>query len=200
MSGSLPGVPDVDMAAAVLAGLSSPANVQPLPEYGILPSASIAAMNTIAGFIHDDYHGEGSLRLSFNATMRSWQEMGKKSIFLLPAIPLADGENLSMSFLDDSIVELWQLRGKPTSTTTFAMLVGLAGKGDQVFNTLAVGTRVTVKTPTYFLMAVEELEEVAMQQVAAWTTAEKRRLEDDHCGGLAGSHLDKRLRLGVQDD
>ena len=193
MSGSSVDIPEdesgLSPSTANTVGLS-------LPEYGILPAAAIVSMNAIAGFIHDEYRGEGSLRLSFNATMRSWQDMGKKSIFLLPAIPLPEGEKLSMSFLDDSTVQMWQLRGKPSSTTTFAMLVGLTGKGHRPLDTLPVGTRVSVATPTYFLQAVEELEGVAMHQVAAWTVSEKRRLEDN----LEGAHLDKRLRLGMQDD
>ena len=169
MSGSSVDIPDdeslLSPSTANTVGLS-------LPEYGILPAAAIVSMNAIAGFIHDEYRGEGSLRLSFNATMRSWQDMGKKSIFLLPATPLPEGEKLSMSFLDDSMVQMWQLRGKPSSTTTFAMLVGLTGKGHRPLDTLPVGTRVSVATPTYFLQAVEELEGVAMHQVAAWTVSE----------------------------
>ena len=73
--------------------------------------------------------------------------MGKKSIFLLPVIPLPEGENMSKSFQNDSIVQLWQFRVKPTSTTTFTMLVGLAGKGHQVLHTLSVGTRVSDTFP-----------------------------------------------------
>lgn len=65
---------------------------------------------------------------------------------------------------------------------------------------LAMGTRISVSTPTYFLLAMEDLEDVALQQAAAWTTAEKRRLDDDRCGDQEGVHLDKRLRSGVQDD
>jgi hypothetical protein len=167
MSGSIPGITGVEDVAAILAALSegqSPTNsaVQSLPEYSILPATAVESMNGIARFTHDEYQGEGLMRLSFNATMRSWQEMGKKSIFLLPAIPLAVGETLSMSYLDNTMLQLWQLRGQPTSSTTFAMFVGLAGKLNPPLDTPAVGTPISVGTPTYFLLAVEELEEVGM--------------------------------------
>ena len=192
-------------AAAALLNLSDqspPANAigQALPEYGILPPDAVDSMISIAGFVHNEYQGEGSLRLSFNAAMCSWQEMGKKTFFLLPAVPPPEGSNMSLAFLDNSVVQLWQLRGKPTVTTTYAMLVGLAGNGHQPPNALAIGTRVRVNTPAYFLTAVEELEDVAMQQAAAWSMAEKRRLEEPLRDGQAEEHLEKRVRLGVQEE
>lgn len=67
----------------------SPLNaiVLSLPKYGILPAAAIASMNSIAGFLMISI--TPWLQLSFDATMRSLQETEKKSIFLLPAIPLS---------------------------------------------------------------------------------------------------------------
>ena len=79
------------------------------------------------------------------------------------------------------------------------MLVGLAGPKNRSLDTLFVGTWISVKTPTYFLLAVEELEKVAMQQAAAWTASEKRRIEDTLCVDVIESHTDKRLRLEMQD-
>ena len=46
-------------------------------------------------------------------------------------------------------------------------------------------------------MAVEEVEEVAVQKAAALAVAEKRRLEDERGGDFES---DKRTRLVVQDD
>ena len=104
-SGS-PDVMAVAIAPAALSDKQSPGDsvVRSLPQYGILPDTAIESMKTIAGFSHDEYQGEGSMRFSFNTRMCSWQEMVKKSIFLLPAIPVPEGENLSMSYLHQSAV------------------------------------------------------------------------------------------------
>lgn len=124
---------DTAAAHAALSNCRQSTNVivRSLPEYGVFPAAAVESLNTIAKFIHDEYEGDGPLHLSFNSTMRLWQEMGKKAIFLRPAMPLPAGEVMSMKFLDNTTVQLWQLRGKPTSTTLFAMLVGLARQRNQ---------------------------------------------------------------------
>lgn len=190
-------------AAAVLAGLAQlppPNNVvgETLPLYGILPDSAIESMKALAGFVVDGYTEEGALRLSFNTTVRLWQAMDKKSFFLLPALSPAEGGALSMEFLDDSLVQLWQLRGKPTSTATHAMLIGLVGKGVQPQDALVIGTRVTFETPAAFLVTVEELEDVAMQKAAAWSATEKRRMEA--LSGAEGVESpEKRMRCGLQD-
>ena len=108
--------------AAALQNLSDqppPANAvgQALPECGILPPDAVDSMISIAGFVHDEHDGEESLRLNFNATMCSWQERGKKTFFLLPAVPPPKESHMSMGFLNNSMVQLWQLRGKSTVTT-----------------------------------------------------------------------------------
>ena len=102
---------------------------QLLPEYGILPAAAIVALNTLALFFRGGYQEEDPLRLSFNSTVQTWQEMSRKSFFLLPALVPAEGGIMSMAFLDSSLVQIWQLRDKPTREKTYAMLVGLAGRG-----------------------------------------------------------------------
>ena len=123
-----------------------------LLEYSLLPAAATASLNIISSFSHDAYQGEGTLRLSFNASLTPWQEMDKKSTFLLRATALPEGINLTLGFLDNSMVQLWQLRGKSTSTTTYAMLVGLAGHRHQLQRVLAIGSRISVSTPLYFLI------------------------------------------------
>ena len=79
---------------------------QLLPEYGILPARAIVALNTLALFVRDGYQEEGPLRLSFNSTVQTWQEMSRKSFFLLPALVPAEGGIMSMSFLDSSLVQI----------------------------------------------------------------------------------------------
>ena len=171
-----------------------------LPEYAILSAAATASLNIISSFSHDAYQGEGTLRLSFNASMTPWQEMDKKSTLLLPATALPEGINLTLGFLDNSMVQLWQLRSKPTSTTTYAMLVGLAGHRHQLQGALAIGSRIGVPTPPYFLLAMEDLENVALQHAAAWSASERKRLEEACDDSIESEHVEKRIRLGVQDD
>ena len=89
----LPGIGGTVGAIATLTSLANdwpPTNVikHGLPGYVILPAAATASLNIISSFNHDAYQGEGTLRLSFNASMTPWQEMDKKSIFLLPATAL----------------------------------------------------------------------------------------------------------------
>ena len=55
-----------------------------MPVYGELPATSVVSLKALAAFSEGvEYEGEGPLRLSFNSSMREWQEMGKKSFFLL---------------------------------------------------------------------------------------------------------------------
>ena len=200
-----PGIGGTVSAIATLTSLSNdrpPTNVinHGLPEYAILSDAATASLNIISSFSHDAYQGEGTLRLSFNAALTPWQEMDKKSTFLLPATALPEGISLTLGFLDNSMVQLWQLRGKPTSTTTYAMLVGLAGHGHQLQGALAIGSRISVSTPPYFLLAMEDLENVALQHAAAWSASERKRLEEARDESIESEHVEKRIRLGVQDD
>jgi hypothetical protein len=198
----LPEVAGTGSAAETLLSLANgrPPASHGLPDYGSLSPEALASLNTISRFSHDAYGEGGPLRLSFNAAMRSWQDMEKKSIFLLPAAALPDGTDLTWGFLDNSMVQMWQLRGRPTSTMTHAMLVGLVGPGLQQPGALAIGSRVSFGTPTYFLSAVEDLEDLAMQHAAAWAVAERRRLEAVRDDGIESEHVAKRIRLGVQED
>ena len=97
----LPGIGGTVSAIATLTSLANdrpPTNVinHGLPEYTILSAAATASLNI---FSHDAYQGEGTLRLSFNASLTPWQEMDKKSTFLLPATALPEGTNLTLRFL-----------------------------------------------------------------------------------------------------
>ena len=108
----LPGIGGTVSAIATLTSLANdrpPTNVinHGLPEYTILSAAATASLNIISSFSHDAYQGEGTLRLSFNASLTPWQEMDKKSTFLLPATALPQGTNLMLGFLDNSMVQLW---------------------------------------------------------------------------------------------
>ena len=98
------------------------------------------------------------------------------------------------------MVQLWQLRGKPTSTTTNAMLVGLAGHRHQLQGALTIGSRISVPTPPYFLLAMENLENIALQHATAWSASERKRLEEARDDKIGSGHMEKRIRLGVQDD
>ena len=78
----LPGIGGTLSAIATLTSLSNdrpPTNVinHGLPEYAILSAAATASLNIISSFSHDAYQGEGTLHLSFNASMTPWQEMDK---------------------------------------------------------------------------------------------------------------------------
>ena len=104
---------------------------------------------------------------------------------------------MSMEFLDSSQVQIWQLRGKPTSAKTYAMLVGVTGNGQLPLDGLSIGDRVSVATPTCFVSVIEELEDVAARLAAAWDVKEKRNRQD---GTFHEDHLGKRMRGGLQGD
>ena len=184
-------------AAAALVAMSKALS---LPEYGTLPNAAVESLNALALFKRDGYDGEGFLRLSFNARMQPWQDMATKSFFILPALMPPEGQMLTMAFLDSSLVQLWQLRGKPTSTKTYAMLVGTAGSGEPPADASLVGARVNVATPSSFLAVVEELEEVAMRHAEGLSAKLKRTHEvETSVADTDEDHLDKRMRGGLQD-
>lgn len=173
-----------------------------MPVYGELPATSVASLKALAAFSEgEEYEGEGPLRLSFNSSMREWQEMGKKSFFLLPAVPPGEGVGLSMKFLDNSAVQLWQLQGKPSSATTHAMLIGLTGDGLQPEGALMIGARVVFATPAAFLSAEEDLERVAVQKAAVWASKERSRTDDTQEAEDTGADEspEKRMRCSLQD-
>ena len=182
----------LDIANANLS-ISSPS----LPEYGALPVAAIVSLNTLALFVRDEYQVEGPLRLSFNSMVHPWQDVSPKSFFLLPAFMPTEGRMMSMEFLNSSQVQIWQLRGKPTSAITYAMLVGVTGNGQLPLIGLSIGDRVSVATPTCFVSVIEELEDVTARLAAAWDVKEKRNRQD---GTFHEDHLSKRMRGSLQGD
>ena len=80
------------------------------------------------------------------------------------------------------------------------MLVGLAGHGHLLQRALAIGSRISVPTSPYFLLAMEDLENVALQHAAAWSASERKRLEEARHDNIERENVEKRIRLGVQDD
>ena len=186
-------------AAAALVAMSS-GSATSLPEYGTLPDAAIESLNAVALFDPDEYEGEGPLRLSFNTRMQPWKEMGSKSFFIIPALSPPGEHILNMSFLDSSLDQLCQLRGKPTSKKTYAMLIGVAGNGQLPVDALLPGARISVATPSSFLSVIEELEEVTVNFASALNARSKRVYEAEVLEANDDKvHLDKRMRGGLQD-